>query len=78
MKDHLENTWRKYDIEDWSYSGALGICGAGLAKITTIPDLMDKLCQISVYDWNTAADIIKTGYYLADPEVQKAFGGASE
>ena len=74
MKDHLENTWRKYDVEDWPYSGALSICGAGLAKITTIPDLMDKLCQISVYDWKTAADIIKAGYYLADPEVQKAFG----
>ena len=78
MKDHLENTWRKYDVEDWPYSGALSICGAELAKIATIPDLMNMLCQISVYDWKTAADIIKTGYYLSDPEVQKAFGVVSK
>ena len=78
MKDHLENTWRKYDVEDWPYSGALSICGAGLVKIAPIPDLMNMLCQISIYDWKTAADIIKTGYYLADPGVQKVFGVVSK
>lgn len=78
MKDHLENTWCKYDVEDWPYSGALSICRAGLAKIATIPDLMNMLCQISVYDWKTAADIIKTGYYLSDPGVRMAFGVLSK
>ncbi len=73
MMDHLENTWRKYDVEDWPYSGALGI-----VKSLEPVELLCKLHEVSIYDWKTAADIIKTGYYLADPEVQKVFGVVSK
>ena len=64
MLDHLNNTWRKYDIEDWPYSGAIGI---------EEEELLCRLIKLSLYDWKTAADIIRTGYYLADPEIKSMF-----
>ena len=71
--DFLENTWRDYDIEDWPSSGALGIGGVGLTKVAAPPNIMDRLLHGFLYDWKSAADIIKTGYYLADQEIQNVF-----
>ena len=72
--DFLENTWRSYDIEDWPSSGALVIGGVGLTKVAVPPDIMNRLLHGFLYDWKSAADIIRTGYYLADSEIQKEFG----
>ncbi len=65
--------WRSYDVEDWPYSGALGIGGLGLTGMKTPPDLAIQLLRCSLYDWKTAADIIKTGYYLADSGIHDCF-----
>ncbi|MBO4862418.1 MAG: hypothetical protein J5535_05935 [Firmicutes bacterium] len=72
--DFLENTWRSCDIEDWPTSGALGIGGAGLTKVATPPDIMDRLLHLFLYDWKSAADIIRAGYYLADDEICSVLG----
>ena len=72
--DFLENTWRSYDIEDWSSSGALGIGGVGLTKAAVPPDIMNRLLHGFIHDWKSAADIIKTGYYLADDEICSVLG----
>ena len=71
--DFLENTWRSCDIEDWPSSGALGIGGVGLTKVAVPPNIMDRLLHGFLHDWKSAADIIKTGYYLADQEIQNVF-----
>ena len=67
----LEKTWRDYDIEDWPSSGALAIGGVGLVAAPS--KLTDRLLHGFLYDWKSAADIIKTGYYLADPEIGGIF-----
>ena len=72
--DFLENTWRSYDIEDWPSSGALGIGGVGLTKVAVPPNIMDRLLHGFLHDWKSAADIIKTGYYLADDEICSVLG----
>ena len=72
--DFLENTWRSCDIEDWPSSGALGIGGVGLTKVAVPPNIMDRLLHGFLYDWKSAADIIKTGYYLADDEICSVLG----
>ena len=66
--------WRTYDVEDWPYSGALGIGGLSLADApVTSPDFVQQLLRTSLYDWKTASDIIRTGYYLADPGIRDCF-----
>ena len=72
--DFLENTWRSLDIEDWPSSGALGIGGVGLTKVAVPPSIMDRLLHGFIHDWKSAADIIKTGYYLADDETCSVLG----
>ena len=69
----LESDWRCFDIDGWPSSGALGIGGLGLSTVRTTPNLSMKLVDLSVHDWKSAADIIKTAYYLSDPEIQKEF-----
>lgn len=69
----LESDWRCFNIDGWPSSGALGIGGLGLSTVKTPPNLSAKLIELSVRDWKTAADIIRTGYYLADSEVQNIF-----
>lgn len=69
----LESDWRCFDIDGWPSSGALGIGGLGLSAVETSPYLSRNLIDLSVHDWKTAADIIKTGYYLSDSQIQKEF-----
>ncbi len=66
----LADNWRSYDVDDWSYSGALGISGVGLTSVQPPGDICDMLLDRSLYDWKTCADIIKTGYYVASPEIR--------
>ena len=74
MRKHLEDSWRRFDVEDYPYSGALGIGGLGLTKIAAPPDMMIRLLDMSLCDWRSAAEIIKTGYYLTDPRVRRMLG----
>ena len=67
LRNHLENTWREYDIEDYSYSGALGF--EQWRPVMNVPQIYQELLSRSIYDWKTAADIIKTRYYMVDPVI---------
>ena len=70
MMSNLAEEWRAYDIEDWHYSGALGIKHS-LVKNPII--VLEELLKMSLNDWKTAADIIKTGYYLTDRSIRGYF-----
>lgn len=55
----MTDKWKNFDIDGWPASGALGI----LASMDS-DELFKDLFGLSFYDWKTAADIIRTGYYL--------------
>ena len=64
LRSHLENTWREYDVEDYSYSGALNF--EQWRPCMNTPQIYPALLKRTVYDWKTTADIIKTRYYMGD------------
>lgn len=70
LRDHLERSWRNYDVDSWPCAGALGIGGPCVSQVRH-SDITDLLLKKSLSDWKTAADIIKTGYYLTDYKVRK-------
>lgn len=72
MMDLLEREWRSYDIDDHPASGAL-ITGLGLSVILTDGTFCGEMLKRSLYDWKTAADTIRTGYYLEHPEIRDRF-----
>ena len=63
---YLESEWGRYDIDGSSNSGALAIWKSGYPG-----DLFERLFETSLYDWKTAADAIRTGYYLQSEEIRK-------
>ena len=63
---YLESEWGRYDIDGSSNSGALAIRKSGYPG-----DLFERLFETSLYDWKTAADAIRTGYYLQSEEIRK-------
>ena len=72
MMDLLEREWRSYDIDDHPASGAL-ITGLGRSVILTDGKFCGEMLKRSLYDWKTAADTIRTGYYLEHPEIRDRF-----
>lgn len=70
--DLLAYEWRNYDIDDHPASGALV---TGLGRNVILPDgtFCGEMLKMSLYDWKTAADIIRTGYYLEHPEIRDRF-----
>lgn len=62
---YLESEWGRYDIDGSPNSGALAI-----RKSSTHIDLFERLFETSLYDWKTAADTIRTGYYLQSEEIR--------
>ena len=67
ISGYLESEWESLDIEGWSSSGALSIMKAGMPEY-----LFRNLYNMAFYDWKTAADILRTGYYLNSPIIRKA------
>lgn len=64
--DPMTDEWERFDIVGWPASGALGIL-----KSKKPHELFKELFNLTFYDWKTAADIIRTGYYLCSPEIKK-------
>ena len=62
---YLESEWGRYDIDGSPNSGALAI-----RKSCTPIDLFERLFEMSLYDWKTTADTIRTGYYLQSEEIR--------
>ncbi len=62
----MTDEWERFDIDGWPASGALGILKSKQPKY-----LFEELFNLTFYDWKTAADIIRTGYYLCSPEIKK-------
>lgn len=69
LMDRLEYEWGSYDIDDHPSSGALLTSPIG-SDILRGGNLSGTLLRRSLYDWKTAADIIRTGYYLACPTIK--------
>ena len=65
FSDLMTDEWERFDIDGWPASGALGIL-----KSKQPYELFKELFELSFYDWKTAADIIRTGYYLCSPEIK--------
>lgn len=65
VKNYIENKWASLDVDGWPYSGALGI------EHSRNDRLFATLFEMSFRDWKTAADIIRTGYYLCSPEIAR-------
>ena len=63
--DFMIKEWESFDIDGWPASGALGI-----QKSAQSDELFRYLFWLSFFDWKTAADIIRTGYYLSDPVIK--------
>ncbi len=59
ISGYLENEWESLDIEGWPSSGAFMI-----RKSSRPEKLFRQLYNMAFYDWKTAADILRTGYYL--------------
>ena len=66
---YKEDEWKGLDVDGWYYSGALGIHSSYNSE-----RLFTTLYDMSFHDWKTAADIIRTGYYLCSPEISKELG----
>ena len=62
----MKKEWESFDIDGWPASGALGI-----QKSAQSDELFRYLFWLSFFDWKTAADIIRTGYYLQSPEIRR-------
>ena len=67
-RELLRDAWECRDVEGWPYSGALGILKSQHSK-----DLFELLFEMSFSDWKTAADIIRTGYYMSNHEIAEMF-----
>ena len=77
MMNELKKAWKQYDVDDYPYSGALGMAdysdASGNSVIRTGDDLFRAVLDKSFYSWKTAADMIRTGYYLTEPEIRGQF-----
>ena len=63
---YLEREWRSWDVEGWPQSGALAI------RNSSRPDeLFRELFDMAFYDWKTAADILRTGYYMNSSTIRR-------
>ena len=63
---YLESEWESLDVEGWPSSGALAILNS-----LRPDDLFKDLYNMAFYDWKTAADILRTGYYLNSSRIRK-------
>ena len=68
VQRYKEDEWRYWDVEGWYYSGALGIL-----KSQSPGKLFNSLFEMSFSDWKTAADTIRTGYYMNNKEIADMF-----
>ena len=65
ISGYLESEWASLDVEGWPSSGALAILNSPR------PDrLFKELFNMAFYDWKTAADILRTGYYLNSSKIR--------
>ena len=65
---HLEEKWRKYDVDGYPYSGALGI-NRGTENCDWA--LFERIFIVSVDDWKTAGDIVRKAYHQLRNKVKR-------
>lgn len=68
VQKYKEDEWQCLDVDGWYYSGALGILNSRCSE-----DLFRSLFEMSFSDWKTAADTIRTGYYMSNKEIADMF-----
>ena len=68
VQKYKEDEWSCWDIDGWYYSGALGILNSRKSA-----RLFASLFEMSFNDWKTAADVIRTGYYMSNEEIADWF-----
>ena len=64
---YLEDEWASLDVEGWPSSGALAIIYSHREN-----ELFRELFNMAFFDWKTAADILRTGYYMFSSRIQEA------
>ncbi len=67
ISGYLESEWESLDVEGWPSSGALAILRSNKSD-----RLFGELYNMSFYDWKTAADILRTGYWLNSSRIRQA------
>ena len=66
ISGYLESEWESLDVEGWPNSGALAILNSSRSD-----RLFRELYNMAFYDWKTAADILRTGYYLNSSKIRQ-------